>query len=129
MASERCVSRGSVSKISRRVRHSSAQGLYCLLPVVFDTTGSIWPFGPMANTSSRHMLVIHRRHHLNLLAHKQGTGHSSHTCLIIVYQCTRTHSPHPPPWPGHSIPDGLIIVYQCTRTHSPPGLATRLKLS
>ena len=23
-------------------------------------------------------------------------------CLPIVYQCTRTHSPHPLPWPGHS---------------------------
>ena len=24
--------------------------------------------------------------------------------LLVVYQCTRTHSPHPPPWPGHQAP-------------------------
>jgi hypothetical protein len=40
-------------------------------------------------------------------------------CLLIVYQCTRTHSPHPPPRPGHSFPDCLLMVYQCARTHSP----------
>ena len=56
MASERCVSRGSVSKISRRVRHSSAQGLYCLLPVVFDTTGSV--FGPVGQKSNVHFGVL-----------------------------------------------------------------------
>jgi len=25
-------------------------------------------------------------------------------CLLIVYRCTRTHSPHPPPRPGRSFP-------------------------
>jgi len=23
-----------------------------------------------------------------------------HDCVLL---CTRTHSPHPPPWPGHSL--------------------------
>ena len=23
-------------------------------------------------------------------------------CVFTLYQCTRTHSPHPPPWPGLS---------------------------
>jgi hypothetical protein len=26
-------------------------------------------------------------------------------CLFIVYQCTRTHSPYPLPWPDRSFPD------------------------
>jgi len=39
-------------------------------------------------------------------------------CLRIVDQCTRTHSPHPPPWPGHLFPDCLLILYWCTLTHS-----------
>ena len=44
----------------------------------------------------------------------QGRRHSLHPppCLCtsyllfayIVYPCTCTHSPHPPPWPGHSFP-------------------------
>jgi hypothetical protein len=24
--------------------------------------------------------------------------------VLVVHQCIRTHSPHPPPWPGHSFP-------------------------
>jgi len=41
-------------------------------------------------------------------------------CLLVVYQCTRTRSPHPPPWPGHSFsfpaqPDCLLVVCQCHR--------------
>jgi len=31
-----------------------------------------------------------------------GPGLSFPDCLLIAYRCTRTDSPHPPPWPGHS---------------------------
>ena len=34
-------------------------------------------------------------------------------CLIILYHCTRTHSPHPPPWPGHR---GVLITGLATRS-------------
>jgi len=34
---------------------------------------------------------------------KPGSGHSSSHCLLLVYRCTRAHSPHPRPsslaWP------------------------------
>ena len=29
-------------------------------------------------------------------------------CLLLVYRCTRTHSPHPPPWPPLRGPDRQV---------------------
>jgi hypothetical protein len=45
-------------------------------------------------------------------------SHSSLDCLLIVYRCTRTHSPHHPAWDCHLSPDCLFIVYH-TRTLTP----------
>jgi len=33
-------------------------------------------------------------------------------CLLIVRQCTRTRSPHPPPWSGHPFPLQLNLTVQ-----------------
>ena len=30
--------------------------------------------------------------------------------LLVVYQCTRTHSAHPPPWPGHSFSRQVLLA-------------------
>jgi len=38
-----------------------------------------------------------------LLIHGDASLSLAH-CLLIVYRCTRTHSPHPPPRPGRSFP-------------------------
>jgi hypothetical protein len=48
-----------------------------------------------------------------------GRRHSFPHCLLTVYRCTRTHSPHPPPRPGHSSPHCLLIVHQHNPPHSP----------
>jgi hypothetical protein len=32
-------------------------------------------------------------------------------CVLVQYQCTRTHPPHPPRWPGHSFPQRLLVVH------------------
>jgi hypothetical protein len=45
--------------------------------------------------------------------------HRLRSSLPIVYLCTRTYSPHPPPWHGHPFADRPRTVYQCTRTHTP----------
>jgi hypothetical protein len=37
-----------------------------------------------------------------------GSARSSRACLLIVYRYTRTHSPHPPPWPAHSFLDHIL---------------------
>jgi len=47
--------------------------------------------------------------HLNLIV----------ACLVIMYQCTRIHSLHPPPWPGHSFPLQLILTVRLF-AHSVP---------
>jgi len=39
-----------------------------------------------------------------------GSGHSILDCLFTMYQCTRTYSAHPPPWPSHSFPSSSLIV-------------------
>jgi hypothetical protein len=54
-----------------------------------------------------------------------GLTHSSPDCVLIVYRCTRTHSPRPPPWPGHSLPWSLPTLLEC-RCHC-RGLASRFR--
>jgi len=46
-----------------------------------------------------------------------GPGRAPH-CLLIVHWCTRSRSPHPPPWPGHSFPDRPLRVHLHTRALS-----------
>ena len=40
---------------------------------------------------------------------RQGLTHSFPHRLLVVYRCTVTQSPHPPPWPGHSFPFQLNL--------------------
>jgi len=56
-----------------------------------------------------------------LIAYQCTRTHSPHSCLaqpdclLIAYQCTCTHPSHP----LVSSPDCLLIAHQCSRTHSP----------
>ena len=68
--------------------------------------------------------------HSVLTVHSSSTSAPVNTRLIILpglatrslsicscsTLCTRTHSPHPPPWPRPSFPDCLMMQFQCTRT-------------
>jgi len=50
---------------------------------------------------------------------RRTVPHRLRSSVPIVYLCTRTYSPHPPPWPGHSFADRSLTVCRCTRAHSP----------
>ena len=52
--------------------------------------------------------------HVMLTTYLAGLCHSSPRCLLMVYRCTLTHSPHPP-WPSHLSPAGLITLHWCVR--------------
>jgi hypothetical protein len=49
--------------------------------------------------------------------------------LLVVYRCTRSDSPHPPPGPAHSFPDYWLMVhlYPYTRRILLPSLPTRAR--
>jgi len=49
---------------------------------------------------------------------RAGPHAASPHCLLRVYRYTRTHAPHPPPWPFMASHDCLPVL-QSTRTHSP----------
>jgi hypothetical protein len=50
---------------------------------------------------------------------KAGPAHSFPLCLLMVYQCTRTRSPHPPPWP-HTASHSQLNVNVCLSRTSVP---------
>jgi len=47
---------------------------------------------------------------------------AGHDSLLLVYQCTRTHSPHPPPWPETASPYCLLVVHLYTTASAPAAL-------
>ena len=52
----------------------------------------------------REVVGLHKRSCVAVSESRARALRRSPHCSIIVYQCPRTHSPHPPPWPGHTRP-------------------------
>jgi len=85
------------------------------LPVPFDVSGGGSGEGvdeEAARQRRREQLVLALPRHPAL---RQGLSRRPDCLLVrVVFQCTRTHSPHPPPRCGHSFPDCLLKVYPYT---------------